>query len=98
MIYDNYLNKPPFESSESTGESITIPNQAPSLKYIIQALSRGETLNIKQALKFDNNPSLDEPSLPVDLHTLGSSDIESLLQTFTPPTPQENPAPDPVTP
>lgn len=70
-------------------ESLTIPGQAPALRYIIGQLMRGEAIHTLD-MRYDNNPDFDDPDMP-DLRHTTSSDLEAILaQLQTEPSPQDS--------
>lgn len=84
MYFQNNFNTPITPAPPTNGVSVTVPGQAPMLKYIIGALKRGESLNIKLSMSYDNAPKFGDMDLNLkDLKHLTSSDIDAYLSTYS---------------
>lgn len=69
-----YREEPP-----QSWTSDTIPDQAPTLKYIIGAIEKGQPLNVIQSMRYDNEASIDDVDTRyLDVRHLTAVDIDRM--------------------
>lgn len=89
-IKNSFTTRCQFEEPQEK-QSITIPGQAPTLRYIVSQLMQGNQVNVRN-MRYDNEPTLDDfDTRFLDNRNAHPSDIDRVLEMYYP-TPDEVPA------